>query len=141
MEKQSSRDRYFERGFIVNNVQVEGAVLCCSDLWALWRVKGVAGITPDSLAIVDLVDPKPEIVVIGCGSTMGPLSNAVQDFLNARGIAYEAQDTRNALSLFNFLNDEGRVVVGALLPPGEPSAQGGPSEVGPASGAGAGTGS
>lgn len=109
---------YLPHAFVVNTVNVEGPILCLPETWLLWDVKGYDDITPASLALLDLVDPPPEVVVIGCGSKIRPLHPLLQKHLHARGIAVEALDTRNAISYFNFLNDEGRQVVGALLPSG-----------------------
>lgn len=50
-------------------------------------------ITPESLALLDLLTPPPEVLLLGCGRTSQPLGRPVQEFLRARGIAYEALDT------------------------------------------------
>lgn len=109
---------YLPQSFVVNTISVEGPILCLPETWLLWDVKGFEDITPDSLALLDLLDPPPEVVVVGCGSRIRVLSPALTQHLRARGISVEALDTRNAISYFNFLNDEGRQVVGALLPSG-----------------------
>lgn len=109
---------YLPHAFIVNNVQVEGPILCLPDTWLLWDVQTFANINPQTLAILDLLDPPPEVLVVGCGAKMQPLPQQLNDYLRARNIAVESLDTRNALSYFNFMNDEGRMVVGALLPAG-----------------------
>lgn len=53
--------RYDDTGFIVNDMQVEGPVLCYGDLVTLWRVKRLADITMQSLALMDLVKPTPGV--------------------------------------------------------------------------------
>lgn len=85
--------RYLPHAFVVNNVNVEGPILCLPETWLLWDVKGYDDITPASLALLDLVDPPPEVVVIGCGSRIRPLHPLLQKHLHARGIAVEALDT------------------------------------------------
>eukprot|EP00775_Hariotina_reticulata_P011083 gene11083-11239_t len=112
--------RYLPHAFIINNTQVEGPILCLPESWLLWNVKEFSDISSENLAILDLVDPAPEVLVVGCGAAIRPLPAELQQFLKARGIATEVLDTRNALSYFNFMNDEGRPVVAALLPLGSP---------------------
>ncbi|KAI8474975.1 MAG: NADH dehydrogenase 1 alpha subcomplex assembly factor 3 [Monoraphidium minutum] len=107
---------YLPGGFILNNTQVEGAILCLPELWLMWDVRGLDDVSMEALAVLDLMAPPPEVLVFGCGARMRPLPEPLAAQLAARGIAVEALDTRNALAYFNFLNDEGRVVVGALLP-------------------------
>jgi len=85
--------RYLPHAFVVNTVNVEGPILCLPETWLLWDVKGYDDITPASLALLDLVDPPPEVVVIGCGSKIRPLHPLLQKHLHARGIAVEALDT------------------------------------------------
>jgi hypothetical protein len=62
------------------------------------------------------------VLVLGCGKMAEPVPKDVAEYLAKRGIKIEALDSRNATGYFNLLNDEGRVVVGALLAmdPNEP---------------------
>lgn len=85
--------RYLPHSFVVSNVNVEGPILCLPDTWLMWDVKGFDDITPDSLALLDLVDPPPEVVVVGCGSKIRQLHPALSQHLRARGISVEALDT------------------------------------------------
>lgn len=112
---------YHPSGFIVNNVHVEGAILCYQDLWLLWDIKDFQAINDTTLSFLKLISPKPEILVLGCGPRMEALSKELRDTLKVQGLAVELQDTRNAVSCFNFLTDEGRLAVAALLPYGSPT--------------------
>jgi uncharacterized protein len=86
--------RYLPHAFIVNDAQVEGPILCLSDSWLLWDVQTFSdAINPQNLAILDLLDPPPEVLVVGCGATMRPLPQQLQEFLRARNIAAEMLDT------------------------------------------------
>lgn len=107
-------------GFIVNNVQVEGSILCYSDIWLLWKASSVSKLTPSALSFVDVVKPSPDVVILGTGGRLQQPPSTVTEYLKSRGIALEVLDTRNAIAYFNFLNEEGRLVVGAMLPPGTP---------------------
>jgi NADH dehydrogenase [ubiquinone] 1 alpha subcomplex assembly factor 3 len=105
-----------DSGFIVNGVQVEGPILACGDLWVLWDVRRLQDVTAASLALLDAVKPAPDIVVLGCGRRIGRPPAELVSALRRRGVAVEALDTVNAVATFNILNQEGRKVVGALLP-------------------------
>ncbi len=89
--------RYFPGGFIINTTQVEGALLCLPDTWLMWDVTSLGDVTTDSLAILDVVAPAPEVLVLGCGSTMQRLPADVMDYLAARGVAVELIDTVSSL--------------------------------------------
>jgi uncharacterized protein len=53
--------RYLPTGFIVNNVQVQGSLLCLPDTWLLWDVTSLDQVNRHSLAILDLVAPRPQV--------------------------------------------------------------------------------
>ncbi|KAG7668886.1 hypothetical protein Ndes2437B_g06615 [Nannochloris sp. 'desiccata'] len=109
---------YDASGFIVSDVQVEGSILCFGDIWLSWSARSLNDISLDSLKLLDLVKPVPELVVIGCGTTIGKLPETFVQQLKERDINVEVLDTVNAVATFNILNQEGRAVVGALLPAG-----------------------
>ncbi len=102
----------------MSDVQVEGSIICFGDIWLSWSAQSLKDITLDSLKILDLVKPVPELLVIGCGTTIGKLPATFVQQLKDRDINVEALDTVNAVATFNILNQEGRAVVGALLPAG-----------------------
>eukprot|EP00884_Botryococcus_braunii_P000782 jgi/Botrbrau1/10704/Bobra.357_1s0007.1 len=109
-------DSYNEDGFVVNGTSVEGPILCTRNFWTHWAVPNFEALSQDSLAMVDLIKPIPDMVVIGCGGRMRMLPPDLRAWLSSRGIGLEAIDTANAVGLFNVLNQEGRIVVGGLLP-------------------------
>ncbi|GAX83231.1 hypothetical protein CEUSTIGMA_g10657.t1 [Chlamydomonas eustigma] len=106
---------YYAGGFYINNVQVPGSVLASADLYLMWRPRTMSEVTPDSLSFLDIIKPVPEVLVLGCGMKPEPVPKDVADFLAQRNIKVEVLDSRNATGYFNVLNEEGRVVVGALL--------------------------
>ena len=67
---------------------------------------------------MDLLKPVPELVVIGCGTVIGKVPDTFVQQLKERDINIEVLDTVNAVATFNILNQEGRAVVGAMLPAG-----------------------
>lgn len=51
--------RYDATGFIVNDVQVHGAIFCAGDLFTMWNVKSWQDLGPDSLSMLQLFKPAP----------------------------------------------------------------------------------
>eukprot|EP00878_Enallax_costatus_P015955 GHUV01016728.1.p2 GENE.GHUV01016728.1~~GHUV01016728.1.p2 ORF type:complete len:136 (+),score=1.95 GHUV01016728.1:62-469(+) len=84
---------YLPHAFLVNNIQVDGAILCLPETWLMWDAKTFQDINPSNLAILDLIDPAPEVLVIGCGSQMKQINPGLKQHLTARGIAMEVLDT------------------------------------------------
>jgi NADH dehydrogenase [ubiquinone] 1 alpha subcomplex assembly factor 3 len=78
----------------------------------------VADITPETLAAIEIMDPIPDLLVVGTGSTITPLRADTMKYLREIGVKVDASDTPNATSTFNVLVEEGRCVAAALLPAG-----------------------
>nr|POF06851.1 nadh dehydrogenase [ubiquinone] 1 alpha subcomplex assembly factor 3 [Quercus suber] len=70
--------------------------------------------------VLDLVWPKPDLLVLGTGSSILPVSPETRRHLSELGIRLEVQDTRNAAAQFNLLATERGVqqVAAALVPIG-----------------------
>lgn len=70
--------------------------------------------------VLDIVWPKPDLLVIGTGPKIVPLSPETRKHINDMGIRVEIQDTRNAAAQFNLLATERGVqqVAAALVPIG-----------------------
>ncbi|KAL5560712.1 hypothetical protein UlMin_036923 [Ulmus minor] len=115
-EDQLRFQRYTDTGFRVNGVDYEGSLLCVGNLLTSWSPKKFSEITPDSLSIFKIVRPVPEILIIGCGGNIEPVDPELRRFIRSTGMKLEAVDTRNAISTYNILNEEGRIVAAALIP-------------------------
>ncbi|KAL6289670.1 hypothetical protein ACE6H2_007180 [Prunus campanulata] len=110
--------RYTDSGFTVNGVDYEGSLLCVGNMLMSWAPKKFSEITYDSLSIFQTVRPVPEILILGCGRYIEPVSPELQRFIRSTGMKLEAIDSKNAVSTYNILNEEGRIVAAALLPYG-----------------------
>ncbi|KAH9482196.1 NADH dehydrogenase [ubiquinone] 1 alpha subcomplex assembly factor 3 [Psilocybe cubensis] len=66
--------------------------------------------------ILEVVTPKPEMLLLGTGKTLVPPPAFLRSYLSGLGIQLEIMDTRNACSTYNLLSEEGRRVAAALLP-------------------------
>ncbi len=61
-------------------------------------------------------DPQPEFLLLGTGPGLVQPPRALARALEARGIGLEAMDSRAAARAWGVLRQEGRRIVGALMP-------------------------
>lgn len=106
----------FDDGFLVGDVQVGGSILCIGDLWLRWKVDRFSDITIESLSLLDLALPIPELLILGCGDRIRQVPENLMKELRKRYVSVEALDTKNAVATFNILNQEDRKVMGAFIP-------------------------
>ncbi|XP_044403732.1 NADH dehydrogenase [ubiquinone] 1 alpha subcomplex assembly factor 3 isoform X1 [Triticum aestivum] len=126
-EDQLRFQTYDDTGFKINNVKYEGSLLIVENKILTWTPKTFADITAESLSIFKIVHPIPEILILGCGKYVQPVSPELRKFIRSTGMKLEAIDSvthspppfvwqRNAASTYNILNEEGRAVAAAVLP-------------------------
>ena len=137
---------YTERGFVVNDTELAGNVLLLPRSSLLWKptsfdevfttmhslqlcisgkphcpnlqlVCSAAQVTPESLALIGIMDPPVEMLLIGTGDKARRPSAALSAHFQAKGIVVEQTTTANAIATFNILNAEDRLVAAALLLP------------------------
>jgi len=86
----------------------------------LQNAKGQLDIDEHAWGIIDLAWPKPDLLILGTGRSIVPLSPETRRHVNALGVRIEVQDTRNAAAQFNMLATERGVqqVAAALVPIG-----------------------
>ena len=82
--------------------------------------KGQWPVARHAWGILDLAWPKPDLLILGTGRRILPLSPETRRHINELGIRIEVQDTRNAAAQFNLLATERGVqqVAAALVPIG-----------------------
>ncbi|KAJ2711936.1 hypothetical protein H4R19_003010 [Coemansia spiralis] len=73
---------------------------------------------PDALALLEAVAPKPELLIVGGGASISPLSPSARSYLTSIGLGVELASTRHATSTFDTLAEEGRNVALLVLPAG-----------------------
>ncbi|KAG0299690.1 hypothetical protein BGZ98_009847 [Dissophora globulifera] len=66
--------------------------------------------------VFELMNPRPEILIIGTGKAFVPLSPAVRAVIRGLGLQVDMMTTANAAATYNMLAEEGREVAAALLP-------------------------
>ncbi|KAF9143393.1 hypothetical protein BGX30_000547 [Mortierella sp. GBA39] len=66
--------------------------------------------------VFELMNPRPEILIVGTGKAFAPLSPAVRAVVRNLGLQVDMMSTANAAATYNMLAEEGREVAAALLP-------------------------
>ncbi|KAL8959421.1 MAG: hypothetical protein Q9183_005638 [Haloplaca sp. 2 TL-2023] len=80
--------------------------------------KGQWNVDPSVWGILDVVWPKPDLLILGLGKDVLPISPETRKWINGLGIRVDVQDTRNAAAEFNLLATErGTSSVAAALVP------------------------
>ncbi|MCJ1388508.1 hypothetical protein MMC18_001355 [Xylographa bjoerkii] len=84
------------------------------------NAKGQWAVEREAWGILDLVWPKPDMLILGLGASTYPISPETRKYINSLGIKVDIQDTRNAAAQFNLLATERGVgsIAAALIPIG-----------------------
>ncbi|KAJ1836000.1 hypothetical protein LPJ63_000628 [Coemansia sp. RSA 2711] len=83
------------------------------------RVANPLGVLPaDALALLGVVAPRPELLVVGGGAHISRLAPAARAYLTQIGVNVELASTRHAASTFNALAQEGRNAALLAIPAG-----------------------
>ncbi|KAI5284014.1 hypothetical protein KEM55_001251 [Ascosphaera atra] len=87
---------------------------------AMLNEKGQWDVPEEVWSVLRIVWPKPDLLIIGTGETLRPMSPETRKHLSELGLRVDVQDTRNAASQFNLLGTERspRDVAAALIPLG-----------------------
>ncbi|OJD11038.1 hypothetical protein AJ78_08108 [Emergomyces pasteurianus Ep9510] len=98
----------------------EGEVRRNGAMRAMINEKGQWEVSEEVWGVLKLVWPKPDLLILGLGASVYPISPETRRQINALGIRIEVQDTRNAAAQFNLLATERGVqeVAAALIPLG-----------------------
>lgn len=107
-----AHDRY---GFNVNGVHMRGSILVFRKFTLLWNVQNPVNIAPSNAAIVHMIEPRVDILVIGTGERQLEINPSLYGYFSRKGISVEARSTAHAIALFNLLNQEGRRVAAGLV--------------------------
>lgn len=108
-------ESYGDGRFRVSGVPIEGSILILPTATFPWSAVDPAGVTLDSLMPLLGADPPVEILLVGCGRRLVPLTPALKAALRERGIGADPMDTGAACRTYNVLMAEGRRVAAALL--------------------------
>lgn len=106
---------YGDGGFTIATVRRAGSVLVLPRQTLAWDVATMVDITLDSLDPILAAEPRPAVLLLGCGKGMQVMPRAIKDAIRAAGIVVEPMDTGAACRTFNVLLAEGRDVAAALI--------------------------
>ncbi|HTH17151.1 MAG TPA: Mth938-like domain-containing protein [Magnetospirillum sp.] len=106
---------YGDMGFTITGIRHEGSVLVLPTRTLPWAVASVADITLENLAPLLEAEPRPTVLMLGCGKSTTMPSREVKAALRAAGIVVEPMDTGAACRTYNVLLTEGRDVAAALI--------------------------
>ena len=106
-------ERYAASGFRVSGAVYLGPVLVFPDRTEAWAEPAF---TVEGLAPV-LAHGGIELLLLGCGRRIAPVSAELRTALKSGGIKVEPMDTGAACRTYNMLAAEDRRIAAALLPP------------------------
>jgi uncharacterized protein len=108
---------YGDGGFTVTGRRWTGSVLIHPARTVPWPVSAWAEVTLATLAgLTDMaVDERPELLLLGCGASMGLVRRDLRQSLREAGMVVDAMDTGAACRTYNVLLAEGRRVAAALI--------------------------
>lgn len=106
---------YGDAGFTITGIRHEGSVLVLPTQTLAWAVRSVADLTMDDLAPILAAEPRPAVLLLGCGKGMTVVPREIKNALRNAGIVVEPMDTGAACRTYNVLLTEGRDVAAALI--------------------------
>ena len=107
-------DTYGNGGFRFADMSHKGSILCLPSGIYGWSAQTPSDITVQSFEQV-LKEQDLEVVLVGTGSDLEPLSEKLREALSAKGMRADPMSTGAAARTFNVLLAEGRAVGAALL--------------------------
>ena len=110
---------YARDGFRLNNeFKTYGPIVIFPQGVFAWLVSGSKQIDEDSLIAFTLLNPKPDIVIIGYGASEAKLDyKHMLRIKKNTGLNLEWLPTEQAVPTYNYLSYENRNVAAALIPP------------------------
>lgn len=106
---------YGDGGFSISGIRHEGSVLILPRRTLSWTVQSATEITVENLQPIIGADPRPAILILGCGRSMVPVPRALREALRGHGIVVEPMDSGAACRTYNVLLTEGRDVAAAII--------------------------
>lgn len=108
-------DSYGNGGFRFANMSHQGSILCLPSGIYAWDVAEPSELLPDKFKQLFLEEMAVEILLVGTGPDLLPLSSLLKTSLQEHSISHDAMSTGAAVRTFNILLAEKRVVAAAFL--------------------------
>ena len=111
-------------GFSPNGFKVEAgdfrgvyrALTIAPEAVAEWDAPAFETLSPESLGDLIALDPAPEFLLLGTGTSLRYPPLAFRKAMEARGMGVEVMDSRAAARAWAVLRGEGRWIAAALYP-------------------------
>ena len=108
------------RGYVEGGFTIEGethrAALLTPERAVAWDPPPLADLAVAHLELLLELEPAPEFLILGTGSTQAFPPRALARALEERGIGIEAMDSRAAARTWGVLRAEQRWIAAALMP-------------------------
>jgi len=108
---------YNTNGFMILGNKLYGSLATLPQGFYAWSPTTWKDITLESLQLFTVTLPKLEILIIGTGDKIEFISPVIREHFKKQNIGIEVESTRHAISTFNLLLEEKRIVAAALIPP------------------------
>jgi uncharacterized protein len=112
---QAPIEAYGNGGFRFAEMSHRGSILCLPSRIQAWPVTAPEEITRESLRLVWETEPRPELLLLGTGVTLVPVSPGLRQTLREAGVRVDSMDTGAAARTYNVLLAEERSVAAALI--------------------------
>lgn len=111
-----------ENGFMLNTgAKVIGPTVLFPRHAICWNIQSGRHINNASLSLFTVLEPKPDLLIIGLDDKYDFAHiKSLRECVQKLGITTEIISVYNACTAFNFVNEEGRYVVAALIPQKKP---------------------
>jgi uncharacterized protein len=108
------------QGFVGQELKVDGklygGVLLTPEGVFPWTSSSIDRLNLAELDLLLQLQPTPEFILLGTGSTMAFAPRAVVSALEKLGIGMEAMDSRAAARTWGMLRGQGRWIAAAIMP-------------------------
>ena len=108
-------DAYGNGGFRFADMSHRGSILALPSAIKAWPVSTPADLTAEAFARVIREAAEIDILLVGTGDALVPLSREARLAIDQAGLAPDLMSTGAAVRTFNVLLSEGRAVAAALL--------------------------
>lgn len=108
-------DAYGDGGFRFDGVRAEGSQLIVSGVITPWPVTDLTALGLEHLDGVFNADPRPELILLGCGARMARPPEPVAIACRKALVGLEFMDTPAACRVYATLVGEGRHIAAALI--------------------------
>jgi uncharacterized protein len=108
-------DAYGNGGFRFADMSHTGSLLCLPSGIYAWNIKLAENLSPQSFERVLNEAAEIEVLLVGTGTDIAPLSLELKACFREHGIGIDAMSTGAAVRTFNVLLSEKRAVAAALV--------------------------